>query len=754
MLFRNIPESQSLTNKSKFVYSEDEEHLKYISRDNLYRNIPKMFVNKYGKDEPIKINSDMYDKMDYIYENAHFDTSLIYNTTEDKAWVPDNYLNYHRYPPYTLKDNRVSFKIVWNKPLSYYNSVNDVKLLEEWHYDYVNVIPEPRDWTPYCWNYKRLANASTIASYDVDFSFDPGPYGNYYFPARGKSYIMKFKVRLHNLVNEETLMYYTQLDYIAYASKFDYLHRHIVQEPKLRPLTFVNGVSINFRKVAPKGASLAVVNDPVHSYAYSERHQQDMGPEPFAEYHPNPDPTKKPERTWGEWNNLATVYNHNPGFMTGTDPLIGSTMGVWEFDEEGYRNESNYDKPRNDIRRRWAENFKNIPRDTVVNFKTAANIDPSDLEIFNESSEQKWYHNYWDSWFVRFAADNEWHEYSVEFNIDDVYDPGDLDHLEPELNFWLSGLRPTTENDSYVEVKDLEIKSKPWSIGEAIKYIDIDHIYLNKDGIWLPEDFAKERDQADISLHRDEGTKIAEAEFGGTSIDVFSPPVVSSASVDANYDHGTKIFDFKINGVSNPVYHPTRAITGANVLLPVTWQQEPYAFDIFDFNTGSATILNKQKKRPAIKPDENNIFSVEFDNFDQEYSFGHVNLNNSYITSFSNNDDRSGYWDCRASIDICTSDIYTPDTIGEYLRFYVVGGYGSFFNNTNLTLEKRIPMSIFSGETLNYYKITIPFIYYIPSSSDTFIIDVGMQGKLKPGVVLTTSENLKVTLTARRIVEY
>ena len=264
MLFRNIPESQSLTNKSKFVYSEDDEHLKYISRDYLYRNIPKMFVNKYGKDEPIKIGSDMYDKMHYIYENTIFDSSLFHGATEDRAWVSDAYLNYHSFSPdlYPLKNNRVSFKIVWNRPISYYDTINTVKLIEEQHYTYVEQWPEPSDWTRWCWNYKRLANASTIASYDVPFSFQPGALGNYFFPINGKTYEMTFKVRLHNLINEESIMYYTQADYINYASNVDYLRnymgRHIVQNPTLRPLTYVNGVSINFRRSAPNGAHVAL----------------------------------------------------------------------------------------------------------------------------------------------------------------------------------------------------------------------------------------------------------------------------------------------------------------------------------------------------------------------------------------------------------------------------------------------------------------------------------------------------------------
>ena len=44
MFFRGIPESQFLSDKSKFVYSEDDEHLTYISRQNLYRNIGKMMI--------------------------------------------------------------------------------------------------------------------------------------------------------------------------------------------------------------------------------------------------------------------------------------------------------------------------------------------------------------------------------------------------------------------------------------------------------------------------------------------------------------------------------------------------------------------------------------------------------------------------------------------------------------------------------------------------------------------------------------
>lgn len=61
---------------------------------------------------------------------------------------------------------------------------------------------------------------------------------------------------------------------------------------------------------------------------------------------------------------------------------------------------------------------------------------------------------------------------------------------------------------------------------------------------------------------------------------------------------------------------------------------------------------------------------------------------------------------------------------------------------------------MFSDGPINHYKIIIPFIYYGDSYTNYFAIQVGMQGKLKSGAILTTSENLKVALTARRIVEY
>lgn len=713
MFFRGIPESQFLSDKSKFVYSEDDEHLKYISRQNLYRNIGKMFTNKYGKEVPVKTASDMYDKLNYQYTDDVFDSYLhtIYNNTEgqleNNRWVLDAYRSSETWSPddYKLKNNKVNFRIYWNQPLSEYESANKKELVNETHHYYNGY---------YDYDYTYARNISNVLGFRVVVGLDPGYTGHKFFPINGKTYELSCKIRLHNIINEDTVEYYSKELY--YNSELN-----PTQEPPtprtVHTATYVNGFGVHFyhKSFGSNGA---------RSHWYDRSYDALCYYEGMHEYY---DPVHGGTQR-NDIHIMAGPDRIRPASIVA--PIIIGENDYSPGEVEGITNDRNYAA-------RWVdapEWEKIFPRDLI-------GFEPVDMER---------YQGFYESQFVRFGNDSNWHEYTFTFNADDYLDGNSIEYLEPYLTFMLSGLRPTTLTDSYIEVKDLEIKSVPFRMTNT-NYTDIDHVYLNKDGIWLPEDFAKEQDYASISLHRGEGQKIAESTFEGVPTDIFSPPVVDSASVTANYNSGTKIMDFIINGVSNPIYHPSKIISDAKILLPVSYQSTPIEFDIFD--NGVATIINKGKTDPIIKPDQNGVFKAELNSFDRTYNFGRIDLNGSYQTTIRENINQGGYWTCCASIDISTNEIYTPDSIKEYFKFYISSNSSSFFALVNFTFEKLVPIGMFNGRTLNHYKITVPFMYYAGPSSPWFYINVGLQGHLKTDAILLTSEDVIFTLTSRKVVE-
>ena len=726
MFFRGIPESQFLSDKSKFVYSEDDEHLKYISRQNLYRNIGKMFTNKYGKEVPVKTASDMYDKLSYQYTDDVFDSYLhqLYNNTDDQIIEPDN-LNYrwvldayrktnHSSPDdYRLKNNKVSFRIYWNKPLIEYDKANKKELISETHHYYNSGYTPPLD---YDYTYDR--NISNVLNFRIQVGLDPGYYGHEYFPLNSKTYELSCKIRLHNIINEDTVEYYSKEVYFTGENP-----SHHPPTPKtVHTAQYVNGFGVNFNNHS-FGAMHAKSHwhwDMHHIWEYDALcYYEGL----YEHYDPVHGGSQR-----NDIHIMAGPDRIRPAGIVA--PLIIGENDYSPGEPEGITNDRHYAA-------RW------------VNAPAWEKIFPRDLIGFEPVDIER-YQGFYESQFVRFGKDSNWHEYTFTFNADDYLDGNSIEYLTPSLTFMLAGLRPTSQTDSYIEVKDLEIKSVPFRITNT-NYTDIDHIYLNKDGIWLPEDFVKEQDYASISLHRGEGQKIAESTFEGVPTDIFSPPIVDSASVTANYNSGTKIMDFIINGVSNPIYHPSRIISDAKILLPVNYQSTPIEFDIFD--NGVATIINKGKTNPTVKPDQNGVFKAELNSFDRTYNFGRIDLNGSYQTTIREFVNEGGYWTCCANIDISTNEIYTPDSIKEYFKFYISGNNSSFFALANFTFEKLVPIGMFNGRTLNHYKITIPFMYYAGPSYPWFYINVGIQGHLKTGATLLASEDVIFTLTSRKVVE-
>ena len=729
MLFRDVPESQFLTKNSRFVYSEDDEHLKYIRHMNLLRNRPRIFKNVYGVDPPDKpIGADLYDTMYYRYTDDIYDSFLwMGQFPDDRSWMPDAYINYHDYDPhrYPLVNNKVNFKTCWTKPISYYDEyANRVSIVNETHQSYVNQVPPPADWSQNTYTYVQARNTSTIQTYVATYQLDPGGTGgHFFFPVNDStSYELRFKVRLHNLINEENIEYYPWSVYLISTTKPG--HPGEINVPIKHHATYVNGISINFNDNSRMGTlSNSIIKG--HTPYDGIGLQKYMGLQEHYD-HPTPD-----ESIRNDTNVDSIFWYLMPA--TVTPPLV-----------LGFNSHERFENDSITLWRNWGLRWAALPRWEVLSIKDALSMNEEDLSKTNA-------YNLYESYFVRFGFDNDWHEFVVPLNnLDDYRNHQFITHLTPSISILLSGLRPTTANDSYVEIKDFEILSVPIRYKESKKYTQIDHIYLNKNGVWLPDDFTKESEFANFSRIRSSGQKIAECEFQGVQSEVYAPPLVDSASITTNYNDGTKIMDFKINGVSHPVYHPIKTISDAKIIEPTSISPTPFEFNIME---NGVIKIKHNRKRCGIRRDSDGVLYYKFDNFDNTRSFGLANLNSTYQANISNNDDRGGYWICNAEVDICTDVGYTPDSDDEYLSFAVSGGSGTFFNNANFPLEKRIPLSIFGGQPMNHYKINIPFICYGNTSTHYFAINVIFKGKLKSGATLTTSENLTVTLKARRFLE-
>lgn len=751
MLFRDIPESQFLTKNSRFVYSEDDEHLKYIRHMNLRRNMPKYLSNKYGIDEPIngKGGSISYEKLNYDYEHnvigSYIDTAPI---GSDSDWVMEYKRNgKNRYVPlagenpiYPLSNNKVSFKIYWNGGYTgkNYDDLYYTYVTTEHHYSYVE------NWlqTYYeTYDYNRYAVVSNIPGYVAYIrlsqaeGFDPGGGLHYFFPTQSKTYELRFKVRLHNIEVINSFEYYTKTEWYE-----DTEHTHSLphrEDVKKLDAAFVPGVSVNFDNGGGPSISRVHINSGPNMGQYKSGIYYYDGLYEHYDW-------KKPAWAGGEGERNDMHWSYGGGY--GTFPCDITKPYIWDPKDTPFP--SSYAGPY------WCNTWKDIPTWQLLRIKDALSMETEDIYYDYHDKGDTTAEKMAESYFVRFGNDGDWHEYVVTYYPEDYkplqgfveYPENPVPYLTPALNLYLSGLRPTTTYDSYIEFKDLTIKSKPYT-STSYEYNDIDHFYLNKEGVWLPDNFEKSSDNK-INAIRTEGTKIGTGTINGFSVDIFSPPVVTNASVTSMYQSGTKIATLNIDGVDYDIYYPIQTIHGGYVYLPVSWSSTPLSFNIY--NNKTLTLLSVAPS--GLMLDNNGVMFAHLDNLDLNYSFGLVDLNaeRSYNMSFGRN--RQGTWLCEVVLDISTSSAYIPDDSTEYIKLQITGARtGIYYNSSgNTYIEKRIPMDIFKNGPLTHYKIRKSFIYY-NSSSSSMNLSATVKGKLKSGASLVTSENLTLKFKARKV---
>lgn len=726
MKFINVPESQSLTSKSKFVYSEDDEHLKYINIKNLKKNIPKCVKNSYGIDIPnddSNIPGITYDKLNYSYTNDIFNTYLDFKDNwSSYTWKTDieYYLPNGQYPRYDqlyqLENNKLNFKLFWSGwsiadgwHQVTYDDINHVGWTSETHESYID--SSSGRYTPY--TYTRVANTSDIMSIVRSFQLFEGSYQHMFFPIDGNTYELSFKVRLHNLVNESTLDYYIPSEYFINLNN----HGKTEPVPEQHQATFVNGIGVHFNDRS-MGVNTAVSSFRERSgipvrYPYFYKYDGLM------EYydHPAPNVSVRNDR-----HMVAGPDTPRPATVVGSHPI------------------GEYASHDTKVLKQWSLAWKELPAWEQVRIRNALSMELEDVELMDE-------YGLYEGYFVRFGSDDGWHEYTFTFNPDDYVD--DIDHLKPTISFLLSGLHPASAGDAYIEIKDFEIKSRPYTIS-TFYYKNIDKLYLKKDGIWLPDTFTKESEQTNVTPIKQQGTKIAEASVGTIDYDILAPALVTNASVTPNYNDGFLIGDLSINGTVNHIYSPYKVVTDVKVLTKLTPQSSSY--NEYSIVNNQVATLSSIGRRSGIKVNSDGELYAGFDTMDGSYSFGLVDLNGTYSYRFLDSDARNGYWICNIEFDVSTSTPYIPDSVSEYFKVRLSGGTGAFYYLSSFDLEKRIPAFLFQDTALNHYKISIPFIYY--ASNNYFSILSEFKGSLKSGVSLMSSANLVTRLTARRIVDY
>lgn len=718
MLFRDVPESQFLTKDSKFVYSEDDEHLKYIRHMNLRRNMPKYLSNKYGIDEPIdgRGGSISYEKMDYSYDSLTYNSWLNGPYGSDVPWTMDNWLNGLSTPDaYMLRNNRTSFRIYWNPNRQYsdyfYSRIEPV-MHQAWRGDEHN-------YTTYTYTVGMVVSdmpASIIRVYFAD-----SVSGHSFFPISGKTYEMRFKVRLHNLINNRTCKYY---------DKTAYMLEHPYEEPDVpRKLTgtFVNGISLSF------------IYQECLNGCYTDRH-------------PQSGQTGLHTQNLFYYEGMYHAYDHpTPGTAVENDYPYSSGPQIAPRPSTIVPQYRDGDPHVVHEIEQWGMTWRDIPDWELLRVRDALSMNEDDVRYYSQTQAYRTYGlnvgGMYNSYFIRFGDDSDWHEVVLTYYPEDYFrlDGQEITYLAPQLQFSLAGLEPTTVSDSYVEVKDLTIRSKPLTQSTTQRYNNIEHFYLNKEGVWLPDNFERTSDN-DIIQVRTEGTKIATGIVNGQNIDIFSPPVVTNASVTTPYQSGVRIASLLVDGTTYDIYTPYQTINDGIVYSPVEWSPTPLEFDILN---GQSLKLLSVAPSGMMLDNEGTMFA-HLDYASATNSFGLAELNTTRTYNVNCGNGKQGSWLCEITLDISTAVAYVPDDSTEYLMMQIRGSSSGFYPyaSGNTYIEKRIPMDIFKNGPLDHYKIRKTFIYYC---SDYMILPVTIKGKLKSGASLVTSENLTLKFKARKV---
>lgn len=258
----------------------------------------------------------------------------------------------------------------------------------------------------------------------------------------------------------------------------------------------------------------------------------------------------------------------------------------------------------------------------------------------------------------------------------------------------------------------------------------ISRIYVYVDNgnqqVWVPSSFSNAGDVQWTQLYGD-GEQIATVTIDGYSIPVYAPNGGTQIQIDDVLYSGIDIATITLNGYTFTLKAPSVSGVATDAVIEYI-NDQGQTIDVSVMDDGVAKFLIDY---------DTLVYSTQYGLCtNMKVANGYIGITNpdfaSDNTSAAFELPREGTWMVTISAKLNSNAQYQTTDPSEYLY---IKGVGNIFENGNI--EERVPIILYSGETLNTQSLLASGIATVTAQDNSFTIHIGgnLQNALASGAV-------------------